>query len=209
MFLRHLLSDEVWGMGSLHLEGAVLGPQVNRVGDACTTSLVDLEKGVLAMRYRLFWNCWPTHHLCGFGAGDIELLIGILLPVAEQKRELEKEAVVSVAEGRNSLGARVPIQRAVHLTRADKLLPGLEAVGIGVLRKTRRLTTGQIGDGSWARREETYHVSPKSLDLGVLLIRGAKVAEVRHGDGGSATTGTGGYELWRWNGAAHGIVDGC
>ena len=41
--LGHLLSDEVWGMCSLHLEGAVLSPQVNRVGDARTTSFVDLK----------------------------------------------------------------------------------------------------------------------------------------------------------------------
>lgn len=41
--LRHLLSDEVWGVGRLHLEGAVLSPQVNRVGDASTASLVDLR----------------------------------------------------------------------------------------------------------------------------------------------------------------------
>lgn len=40
--LRHLLSDEIWGMGRLHLEGAVLSPQVNRVGDASTASLINL-----------------------------------------------------------------------------------------------------------------------------------------------------------------------
>lgn len=38
----NLLSDEVWVMGCLHLEGAVIRPQVDRIGDACTSSFIDL-----------------------------------------------------------------------------------------------------------------------------------------------------------------------
>jgi hypothetical protein len=29
-------------MGCLHLEGAVIRPQIDRIGDACTSSLIDL-----------------------------------------------------------------------------------------------------------------------------------------------------------------------
>ena len=52
-------------------------------------------------------------------------------------------------------------------------------------------------------RGETYHLSPKPLNLSILLVGGAKMAEVRHDDGGSAMTETGIDELWRWNGVAH------
>jgi hypothetical protein len=38
----YLLSDEVWGVGSLHFEGAVVRPQVDRIGDARASALVDL-----------------------------------------------------------------------------------------------------------------------------------------------------------------------
>jgi hypothetical protein len=39
---QDLLSDEVWVMRCLHLEGAVLSPQVDRIGDAGNASLIDL-----------------------------------------------------------------------------------------------------------------------------------------------------------------------
>lgn len=41
---QNLLSDEVWVVSCLHLEGAVVGPQVDRIGDATASSLVDLSR---------------------------------------------------------------------------------------------------------------------------------------------------------------------
>jgi hypothetical protein len=38
----HLLSDEVWIVGCLHLEGAVVRPQVDRIGDVGASPLIDL-----------------------------------------------------------------------------------------------------------------------------------------------------------------------
>lgn len=39
---QDLLSDEVWVMGCLHLEGAVIRPQVDRIGDASASPFIDL-----------------------------------------------------------------------------------------------------------------------------------------------------------------------
>ena len=39
---QDLLSDEVWVVGCLHFEGAILSPQVDRIGDASDASFVDL-----------------------------------------------------------------------------------------------------------------------------------------------------------------------
>ena len=39
----YLLSDELWVMGGLHLEGAVIGPQVDRIRDARATAFVHLQ----------------------------------------------------------------------------------------------------------------------------------------------------------------------
>ncbi len=104
-------------MGGLHLEGAVLGPQVDRVGDAGATSLV--------------------HHLGRFGSGDVEFEVGVLLPVAEEERELEQEAVVGVAQGGQGLRAGVAAQAAVEgLACPDQLFPALEVVRIGVLSRS-------------------------------------------------------------------------
>lgn len=86
-----------------------------------------------------------THHLRRFGPRDVELLVGILLPVAKEKGELKEETIVGVAESSDGLRARVSVEGAVHLARADKLLPGLEAVGIGVLEQAARLVTWRLG----------------------------------------------------------------
>lgn len=66
-------------MGGLHLERAVVCPEVDRVGDAGAASLVD--------------------HLCRLWARNVELEIGIFLPVSKKERELEQESVVCVAQG--------------------------------------------------------------------------------------------------------------
>lgn len=74
----YLLSYKVGDVGRFHLERAIFGPEVNRVGDAGATSLVD--------------------NLGRFGPSDVELEVGVLLPVAKQEGEFEQEAVVRVAK---------------------------------------------------------------------------------------------------------------
>jgi len=111
---QYLLSNEVWDVSSLHLEGAILCPEINRVGDASTASLI--------------------HHLCRLGPGDIELQVRILLPVSEQERELEEELVVSIAQHRNRLRAGVPVKTTFEcLACSNQLLPVFKAIGIGFL----------------------------------------------------------------------------
>jgi hypothetical protein len=42
----YLLSHKVRRVGGLHLEGAVVRPQIDRVGDACAATFVNLEISV-------------------------------------------------------------------------------------------------------------------------------------------------------------------
>jgi hypothetical protein len=75
-----------------------------------------------------------TYHFGGLGARNVELEVRILLPVAEEQRKLEEEAIVRVAEGRQGLGTRVAVESAFQaLAGADQLLPVLEVVGVGIL----------------------------------------------------------------------------
>lgn len=67
--IPYLLPDEVWVVSGLHLERAVLGPQVDGMADTCDAPLVD--------------------HLCGFGACNVEFEVGVFLPISEQQRKLE------------------------------------------------------------------------------------------------------------------------
>lgn len=50
-----------------------------------------------------------TYHLRGLWASDVELLVGILLPVTKEKRKLEEKTVVCISEGGDRLGARVSV----------------------------------------------------------------------------------------------------
>lgn len=75
-----------------------------------------------------------THHLSRLGARNIELHIGILFPVSKQERELEEESVVGIAEGSESLGARVAVQATLKgLAGFDEVFPVLEVIGVGFL----------------------------------------------------------------------------
>ena len=101
-------------MRRLHFERAVLGPEIDRVGDACAASFVD--------------------HLGRLGAGNIELEVGILFPVAKQEGEFEEELIVRVAQRREGLRARVAIQATVEgLAGAHQLLPAFKVVRVGFL----------------------------------------------------------------------------
>lgn len=120
-------------MSGFHLEGAVLGPQVDRVGDASATSLVDLI-AASALLGQVKNRTIHAYHFGRLWARDVEFEVGILLPVAKQQREFEEESIVGVAECCQSLGARVPIQSTLKaLAGPDQFLPVLEAVGIRFL----------------------------------------------------------------------------
>lgn len=74
---QNLLSDGVIVVTCIHLEAAVVGPQVNRGGDGAYTTLV--------------------HHLGGLCASNRKLEISVLLPVPEEEWKFLEEAIVRVA----------------------------------------------------------------------------------------------------------------
>ena len=136
MIRQDLLSDEKWVVGCLHLEGAVLSPQVDRIGDAGNASFVDLGGNLLGCARATGISEKIAHHLCRFWAGDIKLHVGVLFPVSEQEGELEQEAIVGISKCRKGLRARVSVETALEgLTRFDQVLPVLETVRIRLLER--------------------------------------------------------------------------
>jgi hypothetical protein len=114
-------------MRRVHLEGAVVGPEVYRWCDAGDAALVD--------------------HLSSLGAADGELQIGILLPVSEEERELGKEAVVDIANQFDSGWARVAGDAALELRGArDKRFPLLEVVFILYLDARQKKSAARCGN---------------------------------------------------------------
>lgn len=102
-------------MARIHLEGAVVCPEVNGRRNARYTSLVN--------------------HLRRLSTAYRELEIGIFLPVSEEERELPEEAVVHVAHQLNSRRARVACDAALEIRGAsDERLPSLEVVFVFYLR---------------------------------------------------------------------------
>jgi hypothetical protein len=98
-------------MRRVHLECAVVGPQVYRRCDARDTALVD--------------------HLSSLGTANGELQVGILLPVAEEQRELGEEAVVDVANQFDGGWVRIAGDAAFELRgTSDERFPLLEVVFI-------------------------------------------------------------------------------
>jgi hypothetical protein len=119
-------------VSGLHLEGTVLGPQIDRVGDTGAASLIYLMSVSAWLRLTMVHE--RTDHFGGLGSGNVELEVRILLPVAEKQRKLEEEAIVRVAERRQGLGTRVAVESAFQaLAGANELLPALEVVGVGIL----------------------------------------------------------------------------
>lgn len=75
-----------------------------------------------------------TYHLGRLRTRDVELEVRILFPITKKERKLEKEAVVGISKGGQSLGARVTIESAFEaLAGADQLLPVLEVIGVRFL----------------------------------------------------------------------------
>lgn len=127
-------------MGCLHLKGAVICPQIDRVGDTCATTLIHLYQSVSKQSR----DCEDIgaqgdrpYYFCRLRSGNVELEVGILLPVAEKEGELEEEAVVGIAQGSESMWTRIAVQTTFEsLACADQLLPVLEVVRIGFLIAT-------------------------------------------------------------------------
>src|SRR4051812_25649214 len=114
-------------VSSFHLEGAILCPQIDRIGDASASSLVHLDMHVRTRPISEKRAGFCPYHFGRLGTRDVEFEIGILLPVAEQQGELEKESIVCGAEGCQSLRARVSVETAFEsFTGAYQLFPVLE-----------------------------------------------------------------------------------
>ena len=174
----YLLSHKVGSVSGLHLEGTVLGPQIDRVGDAGAASLVDLV-GTSALDSPADTKRNPAYHFGRLGTGDVELEVGILLPVTEEQRELEEEPVVRVAKSRQCLWTRVAIETAFEaLAGADQFLPVLKVVRVGFLGTRCAVSRG--GYISSRNVSSTYNVGVEVLDLGILLIGASEVSEVTH-----------------------------
>lgn len=106
---QNLLSDDVVVMTSVHLESAVVGPQVNRCGNSAYTTLI--------------------HHLSSLCATYREFKICVFLPISEEERELLNEAVVYIAHEFNRGGTRVACYAALKLRGAsDDRLPSFELI---------------------------------------------------------------------------------
>lgn len=96
-------------MTGLHLEGAVVSPQIDRGRYGAHTALID-EFG-------------------GLWASDPELEIGVLLPEAEEERELGEEAVVHVAYELDGGRARIARNASLEVRSAmDERLPQVVVV---------------------------------------------------------------------------------
>lgn len=156
----YLLSDHVRIVTGLDFEGAIVGPEVDRVGDAGHSSLVD--------------------HLCRLGPRDRELEVCILFPVSEEEREFGEETIVKLARRGDGLRTRIAVETALQrFGGAHQLLPILKVVWIFRLRRV------SVGPSKLSRlmqnpRTVTYHFGVQLLEFGILLLCPAE-AEVRHG----------------------------
>jgi hypothetical protein len=95
---RYLLSNDDRIMTGLHLKGTVICPQIHRVTNRSHSALVNLHPSEI---YLLIPRpcALVTYHFCRFSAGNVELEVGIALPVHEKEWELCEETVVDRAGG--------------------------------------------------------------------------------------------------------------
>lgn len=126
--LVHLLSDNVCVVRGLSLEGAVVGPEIDRGRNTGNTSFVDLF--TLATRSSV--RCMNgAHHVCSFTPGDREFQIGIFLPVSEQQRELGEKPIIGMAHCGDCLRVGVPVDTTFEcLCASNEPFPGLEIIRI-------------------------------------------------------------------------------
>ena len=118
-----------------------------------------------------------AHHVGRLGACDRKLEVGILLPIAEEERELRKESIVDISNGGYGLGAGVAIDAALkRFASAHELLPSLIAVGIFVL-----LSSQPSYACDTIVMNEAYHFDQQLSQLGAIL---AAATEGVHLDAG-------------------------
>ena len=112
----YLLSDYIRVVTRLNLEGAVVRPQIDGVGDAGHSPLVN--------------------HFGRLRPRDGELQVCILLPVSEQEWELGEEAIVELPGCGDRLGTGIAVEATLQrFSCTDKLFPVLEIIRILELRR--------------------------------------------------------------------------
>ena len=75
-----------------------------------------------------------THHVSSLGACDRKLEVGILLPIAEEKREFREKAIVDISNSGDSLGAGIAVDATFkRFASAHELLPRFIAIRVFVL----------------------------------------------------------------------------
>lgn len=69
-----------------------------------------------------------------FRTGNVELHVGIFLPVSKQQGKLDEESVVGIAKRRKRLRAGVAVQTALErLAALDQVLPVFKVVRVRLL----------------------------------------------------------------------------
>jgi hypothetical protein len=127
----HLLSNDIGIVICFDFEGAVAGPEIDRVGDASHATLVDLSGQLANMRHVVCLSPSSHYHFCRFGSCYGEFKFGILLPIAKEQGELGQEAVVDISCGCYGLWTRIPVYASLErLSCADQFLPRLEIIWV-------------------------------------------------------------------------------
>ena len=120
-----------------------------------------------------------TNHFGRLRSSYVELHVGVLLPVTKQEGESLKETIECIAEGGQSLGARVAVQASLEgLAGLDQGFPGLEVIGIGLLK---RETDQNMIPRPRLDEVDTYHLGMELAHSRILLVRASELAEVTHG----------------------------
>jgi hypothetical protein len=135
-------------MAGFDLERAIVGPQVHR---SCYARNASFENLMNSQQSDLAHTIVQPYHLRRFSTSNGEFEVGIFLPIAKQKRELRKKAVVRVSGGCDGLWAGISIQAALEgLSGAYELLPILKVIRI------LELSTGKVSVGAsgWGARME-------------------------------------------------------
>lgn len=174
----YLLSNDIVVVIRLDLEGAVVGPEVDRGGDAGNASLIDLENRRSTMLTSLTpgEKCLSTHHLGSLGPGHGKLQVGILLPITKQQRELGQESIICASDCGDGLRTRVAVDSTFQvLRRTNQLFPCLEVVRIFGLYDRGTISINKPVDRESSHVGLTHQLSFQLLQLGILFLCAAVV----------------------------------
>ena len=159
-----LLSDDVVVVRRVHLEGAVVRPKVDGGCDARYATFVHLA----AVSFEAMQEFRSgAYHLGCLGTAYGKFEVGILLPVAEEERELCEETVVDVAHQLDGRGTRVPVDAALKIRGAsDERFPFLEVVFVLNLRRVQCMHKSVLvgggggGGGILTTASRSFLISP-------------------------------------------------